>query len=244
MLSYANSGEPQEDVFVSAIDGSRMRRVTDDPPRDRGPTFTRDGRILFYGNRDGSWALWTVRVDGSGLRKLLGTDNGTIYPIIAPSGDRVVFTSAGGVRTVFMASLGPDGAGTPEALPNTRTANTGLTATGWSPDGRKIVGAIMSDSGRPTGIGVYDLAAHALRRASDDRSYAARFLCDSRRVVYFVDDGQHLAVLDTVSGARTVFAQRLTGGVTDDMFAISHDCRTVYYGMLRAEADIWIAERR
>jgi serine/threonine protein kinase/Tol biopolymer transport system component len=30
LLSYANPAEPQEDVFVSAIDGSRMRRVTDD----------------------------------------------------------------------------------------------------------------------------------------------------------------------------------------------------------------------
>src|SRR5262245_1840527 len=52
LLSYSNSGEPQEDLFVSALDGSRMRRLTDDAGRDRGPTFTRNGRVVFYANRD------------------------------------------------------------------------------------------------------------------------------------------------------------------------------------------------
>ena len=117
--------------------------------------------------------------------------------------------------------LGPQGAGPAEVLPNTRVGDSGLTATGWSPDGSKLVGAMMSDGGRPTGIGVYDLAAKTVRRVSDDHSYAARWLCDSRRVVYFVDEGQRLAVLDTVTGARKVFDVRLAGGVTDNMFAIS-----------------------
>jgi Tol biopolymer transport system component len=244
LLSYSNSGEPQEDLFVSALDGSRMRRLTDDAARDRGPTFTKDGRVIFYANRDGQWTLWSVRIDGSDLHKLLAAPNGTIYPVLSPARDRLVFTSAGGTRTVFIATLDAQGAGQPEALPNTRIGTTGLTATGWSPDGSKLVGAMMSDAGRPVGIGVYDLAAHTVRQASNDRSYAARWLCDSRRVVYFVDDGQHLAVLDTVTGARTVFEPRLPGGITDDMFAISPDCRTVYYGRLRAESDIWIAERK
>ena len=243
LLSYSNSGEPQEDLFVSALDGSRMRRLTDDAARDRGPTFTKDGRVVFYGNRDGEWALWSVRIDGSDLHKLLASPNGTIYPVLSPARDRLVFTSAGGTRTVFITTLDAQGTGQPEALPNTRIGTTGLTATGWSPDGSKIVGAMMSDAGRPVGIGVYDLAARAVRQVSSDRSYAARWLCDSRRVVYFIDDGQHLAVLDTMTGERTVFQQRLPGGVTDDMFAISPDCRTVYYGRLGAEADIWIAER-
>jgi eukaryotic-like serine/threonine-protein kinase len=244
LLSYSNSGEPQEDLFLSALDGSRMRRLTDDGARDRGPTFTKDGRVVFYAHRDGQWALWSVRLDGSDLHKLLAAPDGTIYPVLAPARDRLVFTSAGGTRTVFITTLGAQSAGQPEALPNTRIGTTGLTATGWSPDGSKIVGAMMSDAGRPVGIGVYDLAARTVHQVSNDRSYAARWLCDSRRVVYFVDDGQRLAMLDTDTGGRTVFEQRLPGGITDDMFAISPDCRTVYYGRLRAEADIWIAERK
>jgi TolB protein len=243
-ISYFNLGEAQEDLFVSAIDGSRMRRITDDPARDRGPVFTGDGRIVFYANRDGEWALWSVRMDGSGLHKVLATATGTIYPLVAPAGDRLVFTSAGGVRTLFSATFGPQSAGPVEALPNTHIGDMGLTATGWSPDGSKLVGALMSDGGRPMGVGVYDLAAKAVRRVSGDHSYAARWLCDSRRVVYFIDEGQHLAVLDTANGARKVLEQRLPGSVTDNMFAISRDCRTVYYGMLRAEADIWVVDRK
>jgi hypothetical protein len=31
---------------------------------------------------------------------------------------------------------------------------------------------------------------------------------------------------------------------TDDVFAIRRDGRTIYYGAVRAQSDIWIAEKR
>jgi len=37
---------------------------------------------------------------------------------------------------------------------------------------------------------------------------------------------------------------QLPGPSTDDVFAISPDGRMIYYGSVRAEADIWIAERK
>ena len=44
---------------------------------------------------------------------------------------------------------------------------------------------------------------------------------------------------------RTVVDVRLPGPATpNEMFAISPDNRTIYYGAVRAEADIWIAERK
>ena len=36
---------------------------------------------------------------------------------------------------------------------------------------------------------------------------------------------------------------RLPGPSIDDLFAITPDSRTIYYGAARAEADIWIVER-
>ena len=71
-----------------------------------------------------------------------------------------------------------------------------------------------------------------------------KWLADSRRVVYFGKNGVELVVLDTVTGKRAVVDVRLPGpAVINEMFAISPDNRTIYYGAARAEADIWIVER-
>ena len=78
----------------------------------------------------------------------------------------------------------------------------------------------------------------------DDETYAAKWLADSRRVVYFAKNGWELVVLDTVTRKRTVVDVRLPGTVRNEMFAISPDNRTIYYGAARAEADIWIVERK
>ena len=72
-----------------------------------------------------------------------------------------------------------------------------------------------------------------------------KWLADSRRVVYFAKKGAELVVLDTVTRKRTVVDVRLPGpAVINEMFAISPDNRTIYYGAARAESDIWIVERK
>ena len=89
----STSPRRQEDIFVGPP-GGPMRRVTDDAPRDRAPVFTPDGRsLVFYSNRDGNWAAWTVGIDGGGLRKIVGAESGVMYPQVSPGGDQVVFAS-------------------------------------------------------------------------------------------------------------------------------------------------------
>jgi hypothetical protein len=61
--------------------------------------------------------------------------------------------------------------------------------------------------------------------------------------MYFVAAGSQLVVLDTLTRARTVVSLRLPSPSIDDCFAISPDGRTISYGGVRSEADIWIAER-
>ena len=79
---------------------------------------------------------------------------------------------------------------------------------------------------------------------SEDETYAAKWLTDGRRVVYFAKNGWELVVLDTMTRRRTVVDVRLPGPTTNEMFAITPDNRTIYYGAARAEADIWIVERK
>jgi len=117
-LALFSNGATQEDIYLSGADGSAMHRLTDDAPRDRAPVFTHDGKsVVFYSNRDGDWRAWTMRIDGSGLRRLRGVPDSALYAIPSPIDDRVVFTlSADDVRAGIVHLAGNVAA---EMLPNT-----------------------------------------------------------------------------------------------------------------------------
>ena len=73
---------------------------------------------------------------------------------------------------------------------------------------------------------------------------AFRWLPDAgRRVLYFTKTGQELVILDTATRVRAVVDVRLPRPSTNEIFALSPDNRTMYYGAAGAEADIWIVER-
>jgi eukaryotic-like serine/threonine-protein kinase len=240
-VAYFSIADRQEDLFIGSAD-SPIRRVTDDAARDRAPMFSPDGRsLLFYSNRDGNWAAWMIGVDGGGLRKVAAPGTGVIYPLLSPKGDEMVYTSDDN-RAAFLVRLDSSLTGTPVELRGGITDAT-FSPTGWSPDGRRLAGQLLKGTAY-WGVGVYDLSTHVLVMAAQDPIPAARWLADSRRIVYFTDEGSALIVLDTVTGTRTVVDVRLPAPSTGDMFAISPDNRTIYYGASRFEADIWIVEQK
>ena len=239
---YFSIGERQEDIFIGAPGGT-IRRITDDAPRDRGPVFTPDGRsVVFYANREGQWGVWTVGVDGGGLRKIGLPATGAVYPFVSPKGDTIVFGGDDG-RSAFTFPASPAAPVQPTPLPGASVDGKYFTATAWSSDARRLTGYMVSDSGRPSGIGVYDVAAARTSIVSIDKAYAVKWLSDDRRVIYFTGNGRELVVVDTASGTRSRIDVRLPGPSIDDVFAITSDSRTIYYGAARAEADIWIVER-
>jgi dipeptidyl aminopeptidase/acylaminoacyl peptidase len=240
LVAYFAIGERQEDLFVGPPGGS-TRRVIDDAPRDRAPVFTADGKsLVFYSNRSGQWQPWTVGLDGSGLRPLGTAPDGSVYPVLSPQGDRIVF-QASSVRRAYQMAL-PSGEAS--LLPGVENGNDVLLPMSWSRDGARLTGSLTSPSGAPAGVGVYDFATKATTKVSTDSTYGVVWLADSRRVMYFTNGGWQLDVLDTVTRARTVVSLRLPAPSTIDTFAISPDNRHIYYGGARAEADIWILERK
>jgi Tol biopolymer transport system component len=239
-IALYNIGEHQEDVFIRTPDG-RMRRVTDDAPRDRGPVFTPDGRsLLFYSTRDGNWAAWSVGVDGGNLRRVAGEAPGVIYVSVSPKGDRIAHVSNSG-RAAYLA---PIGGGPTVELTGAQADGKYFTPMSWSPDGSRLAGTLATESGRTAGVGVYDLATRLTTAVSADDPFAVHWLSDGRRVVYFAQNGSELVVLDTVTRRRTRVDVRLPApSAFNEGFAVSPDDRTIYYGAARAEADVWIVER-
>ena len=167
-----------------------------------------------------------------------------MYVSVSPQGDRVAFSNDAG-SAMYTAPVAPGSQAAPTKLPGTSwRAAWSSRATGWSRDGSRLAGIMSGTSGRPAGVGMYDFGTRATTLLSPDQSFHVEWLADSRRIVYFAKDGSELVVLDTVTRLRTPVPVRLPGPASEESIAISPDNRTIYYGAMRSEADIWIVERK
>jgi TolB protein len=70
------------DVYLINLDGSNLRRLTDDEARDGLPTWSPDGNaIAFVSDRGGVWAIWVMTPDGLGMSQLFtlpGSADGSV----------------------------------------------------------------------------------------------------------------------------------------------------------------------
>jgi len=240
-IAYSNVGDRQEDIFISAIDGSGLRRITDDGARDRAPSFTPDGRsLVFYSNRSGQWDAWRIDRDGGNLRKFELAGHEVNFPLLSPSGEQLVATDPN--EGAFLADL-RGAKPSVRSLEHTTLDGQRLIVTAWSPAGSQLAGYLLPQSGNASGVGIYHLESATLRKVSGDRTYGVRWLSDGRRVLYLTESGE-VVVLDTVSSKRTVLTVRLPLLPFAYVFALSKDDRTILYGGARSESDIWIVERK
>ncbi|MFT5233128.1 MAG: serine/threonine protein kinase/Tol biopolymer transport system component, partial [Candidatus Krumholzibacteriia bacterium] len=68
LVAYRTTA-PEEHIYVMAPDGSDRRRLLADEHRNRGPRISPDNRwVIFYSNRSGSYDIWAIRTDGTGLK--------------------------------------------------------------------------------------------------------------------------------------------------------------------------------
>ena len=68
---FMSRREGNWEVYIINVDGSGMKRLTNDPANDGLPTWSPDGNaIAFVSNRGGPWAIWAMTPEGAGLRQL------------------------------------------------------------------------------------------------------------------------------------------------------------------------------
>jgi serine/threonine protein kinase/Tol biopolymer transport system component len=241
-IALHNQGDRQEDLFVMRRDGTDLRRVTDDPARDRVPRWTPDGKALtFYSNRDGHYSIWWIRPDGSGRMKLIADGSDLLYGVISPADGRLAFRGSKGAG-YFAKPPFPAPEERVQKLANMEVDGGYVAPSTWSPDGRYLSGTWVTNDA-PAGVGVYDVLNGKAWVLSHDRGiWIAPFLPDSRRVMYFTSDSE-LIVADAEKSARRVIPVKLPLPAATDAIGIAPDGRTLYYGAQSIESNVWKVER-
>jgi Tol biopolymer transport system component len=129
------------DIAVANVDGSGRRLLIQDATQDMAPSWSPDGsRIAFLRGSFGSFVLYTIRPDGSGLHQIeVAKVDPNSQPAWSPDSSRLVFgarelvayTKVGPEYHYDVYTVSPDGAGE-------RRLGAGAYP-GWSPDGRRLV---------------------------------------------------------------------------------------------------------
>jgi Tol biopolymer transport system component len=233
-LAWVSMGK-QEDLYVSRTDGSGRRQLTDDGFKNRRPIWAVDGeRIFFYSDRSGSYEIWSIRPDGSGLEQETDTPgHDTIYPAVSPDGLRLGYSwtmeGVGFVRDLL-------GESEPERLRPMAEGAPAVEPMSFSPDGRWIAGQISTRD--DIGIVIYSLETGESRKLTG-RGSAPRWLGDSRRLLF--NNLGTIELLDIESLERHTILSLTPDRVFFNCELDEQNGR-IYYTRISDEADVWLIE--
>ncbi len=101
----------QADVWIVDVERRQPRRLTSDPGNDLAPSFSADGKTLYFGSNrsDGRWQIWRMPAEGGAAEPV--TDDGGYLALESADGTTLFYTKYGD-GGLFRRSTSPgDGAG-------------------------------------------------------------------------------------------------------------------------------------
>ena len=185
-------------------DGKGLRVVPSQTPGgcETDPAFTPDGHHLVFERYDPATnddAIWIMRLNGEGRRRLGTGPGGAATPEVSPDGQTVTFlsfTPPGELGAIF--AIGIHGGPVRQVTP---TLNGITFKHDWAPDGSRLV---MSDNAdnpdltvnvvtiRPDGTGLRYLTDN---QTPDQRAFAGSYSPNGKWIVFRQESGDQSALM-------------------------------------------------
>lgn len=160
----ADRGNPKalRNIYVMDASGGNLRRITTptNPMSDYSPRFSPDGTRLVFLRARGTAdtapaALFTIRLDGSGLHRLTSFSMHVGDSDWSPDGKRIVFEAYPNPAAYGDIYVIDGNGGRLVNVTRNPAGQAGSADPVWSPDGRKI---LFLDNRRVNGVGRTGLA--------------------------------------------------------------------------------------
>ena len=151
------------ELYLATVDGSAAEvRLTHDSATDLTPCFSADGEsILFASDRGGTWQIWRIGRDGTGLAPFSQPALTAADGEPDARGDRVVFRRTEGGKSVLLLTDGNGGSLRPITDGGGLNGGAGDQEPSLAPDASAVV-FVRGGAGGDTRLHVLDLATLAL----------------------------------------------------------------------------------
>jgi serine/threonine protein kinase len=235
------SSQGQMDLYIARTDGTEMRKLTDDPFKDRNSFWMPDGkRILFQSDRENDHhEIYTINLDGSGLQRITRHSDtmpgsGFLNPAPSPDGKHIIVNNEKGGYVIDLSG----------ALPISKIATT-LSAgqngeifipIRWSIDGKRLLGILVREKVGNTGVAVFTLDSSRYERLADF-GFNPSWLHDNRRIL-FQDNGKIFLVDSVTKKWKEILSLKPASWLGDPI--TSTDDRTIYFTQYALGSDIWL----
>ncbi len=238
VISFDSRGAAQDDLFLVDSNGKNLRQITDDVPKDRGPSFSPDGkRIAFHSDRGDRYQIWTVGRDGSALKPLTQATDLIIEAAWSPDG-RAISTNSGHSGSIIR--LDDSGAAPRIEVIPPPAPGTFFDPLAWSPDGKTLAGSVIRLPDLVSqSLAVYSPGPGAVVRPVRGTESIGRVRRGAFLGTHFLlTVDRDLVVTDLESGETRVVLERPANGAFQDVACV-RGAGTCYVVRTSDNADIW-----
>ncbi len=104
---FTSTRDGNSEIYSSALDGTRVRRLTNDPAIDVSPTCGPDGRVAFVSNRHGGPQVFVMNQNGGEVQRVTfrGYHNQTPAWCPDPTKPIIAFTGRDATLDIFTVNL-------------------------------------------------------------------------------------------------------------------------------------------
>ena len=207
-------------IYSIPFRGGTAKQITTPLQEASHPDWSRRGDVVaIQSYAGGTFHIWTMHPDGSGLKQITTGHGDDREPRISPDGSAIAFTSDRAFEGSYDIYTVPLAGGEPKRITSSPADEFGPS---WSPDGNKLV--FVSGAGIVgTSIRSVDLASgtqQELRKIdpAHGRFEAPSWSPDSKRLAYIQFDGTDRLINSGHLRVETIGGEEGTTGKGDDAF--------------------------